>query len=93
LYYLDRKKLHTDILKRLNQLGKPQRYLEKRINLSCATLSRLLKEDSSLNFDTFFKLIDWLSEEPETYIKLKKIEKSCKKQIISQQFSHNKKGQ
>lgn len=77
MYYIDRKKLHTDILRRLNQLDKPQRYLEKRINLSRATLYRLLKEDANLDFTTFFKLINWLSEEPETYIKLKK-EKKCK---------------
>lgn len=75
MHYIDRNKLHTDILKRLNQLGKPQRYLEKRINLSRATLYRLLKEDANLDFTTFFKLIDWLSEEPETYIKLKKEKK------------------
>lgn len=75
MYYIDRKKLHTDILSRLNEIEKPQRYLEKRINLSRATLSRLLKKDSSINFDTFFKMIDWLSEEPETYIKLKKSKK------------------
>ena len=75
MYYIDRKKLHTDILRRLNEIEKPQRYLEKRINLSRATLSRLLKKDSSINFETFFKLIDWLSEEPETYIKLKKEKK------------------
>ena len=75
MYYLDRTKLHTDILKRLNEIEKPQRYLEKRINLSRATLSRLLKKDSTINFETFFKLIDWLSEEPETYIKLKKEKK------------------
>ena len=75
MYYIDRKKLHTDILKRLNEIEKPQRYLEKRINLSRATLSRLLKKDSTINFETFFKLIDWLSEEPETYIKIKKVKK------------------
>lgn len=58
--------------RRLNQLEKPQRYLEKRINISRATIYRLLKKDANLDFSTFFKLIDWLSEEPETYIKLKK---------------------
>lgn len=72
MYYIDRKKLHTDILKRLNEIGKSQRYLETRIKISRATISRLLKKDSSINFETFFKLIDWLSEEPETYIKIKK---------------------
>lgn len=73
MYYIDRKKLHTDILKRLNEIEKPQRYLEKRINISRATIYRLLKKDANLDFSTFFKLIDWLSEEPETYIKLKKM--------------------
>ena len=75
MYYIDRNKLHKDILKRLNELEKPQRYLEKRINLSRATLYRLLKKDANLDFTTFFKLIDWLSEEPDTYIKFKKSKK------------------
>lgn len=72
MYYIDRKKLHTNILKRLNQLEKPQRYLETRINLSRSTLHRLLKEDANLDFVTFFKLINWLGEEPKKYIKFKK---------------------
>jgi hypothetical protein len=72
MYYIDREKLHKDVLKRLNQLKKPQRYLETKINLSRATLHRLLKKDVNLDFNTFFKLINWLNEEPETYIKFKK---------------------
>lgn len=72
MYYLDRTKIHTDILKRLKELQKPQRYLEKRINLSRATLSRLLKKDADIEFSTFFKLINWLGENPEKYIKIKR---------------------
>jgi len=74
LYYLDRTKLHTDILKRLNELKRPQQYLENKLIISRATIFRLSK-DKEILFETFFKLIDWLGEEPEKYIKLKKQKK------------------
>ncbi len=71
MYYLDRTKLHKDILIKLKVLNRPQNYLKKKINLSRSTLWRLQDENHSIDINTLFRIINWLESEPVKYIKLK----------------------
>lgn len=67
MYELNVKKLHKDVIKRLNELNRPQRDLPEKINVSRATLWRLSKE-KDITIETFLKLINWLDYAPERYI-------------------------
>ena len=71
-YKLDSKKMHFDILKKLNTIKKPQRFLTEKINVSRATLCRMSK-GKKIDFDTFLILLNWLEESPEKYITEKNI--------------------
>jgi len=71
-YKLDSKKMHFDILKKLNTIKKPQRFLTEKINVSRATLYRMSK-GKKIDFDTFLILLNWLEESPEKYITEKNI--------------------
>jgi len=66
--YLDTKKIHFDILKRLNSIDKPQRYLADKLIISRATFWRL-SQGKEITTSTFFKLIEWLDKDLNYYIK------------------------
>lgn len=64
---LDTKKMHGDILRRLNSIGKPQRYLTEKLGISRATFWRL-SQGHELMVNTFLKLAEWLDEDINRYI-------------------------
>lgn len=66
--YLDSKLLHTDILKRLNAIKKPQRHLPQRLGVQRSTLYRL-SIGREITMGTFLKLLHWLDEDSNRYIK------------------------
>ena len=67
----DNKKLHIDILVRLNAIKKPQRHLHKtKINVSRSTLHRL-GTNKPITIETFLKLLQWLDYDANRYIKNK----------------------
>lgn len=68
MYQLDTKKLHTDILKKLNEINKPQRYLPNKIGVSRMVLWRI-QNNGEITMKTFLRLLDWLDKEPGRYIK------------------------
>lgn len=59
--------MHRDIIKRLNDIEKPQDYLAKKLSIGRSTIWRLShgKEISTTNF---FKLITWLDNGIGKYI-------------------------
>lgn len=64
---LNTKKMHKDILKRLNAINKPQRYLTDKLGVARSTFWRLgLGRDVTVN--TFLKLVQWLDEDVNRYI-------------------------
>jgi len=65
---LDTKKIHFDILKRLNSINKPQRHLTEKIGISRATFWRLSK-GHDITTSTFFILVEWLEKDINRYIK------------------------
>lgn len=64
---LDTVKMHSDILKRLNSIGRPQRYLTKKLGVSRATFWRL-SQGHELKVNTFLKLVEWLEKDINRYI-------------------------
>ena len=75
MYTIDTKKLHKDILKKLSYVKKPQRHLTEKLNVSRSTFWRL-SQGKTIEFETFFILIDWLYKEPNDYI-VKLTKKNC----------------
>ena len=71
---LDTKLMHSDILKRLNAIKKPQRYITDKIGISRSTFWRL-STGQDITIETFLTLINWLEKEPNRYIKETKNEK------------------
>ena len=71
---LDTKLMHSDILKRLNAINKPQRYITDKLGISRSTFWRL-STGQDITMETFLTLITWLEEEPNRYIKETKNEK------------------
>ena len=71
---LDTKLMHSDILKRLNAIKKPQKYLTDKLGISRATFWRL-STGNDITIQTFLKLVTWLEKEPTRYIKTKQNEK------------------
>lgn len=59
--------MHLDILKRLNSINKPQKYLTKKLGISRATFWRL-SQGHELKMNTFLKLVEWLEMPLERYI-------------------------
>lgn len=68
MYQINTKKLHTDILKKLNEINKPQRYLPNKIGVSRMVLWRI-QNNGEITMKTFLRLLDWLDKEPGRYIK------------------------
>lgn len=68
---LDTKKIHADILKRLNKIKKPQRHLTTKLGVSRATFWRL-SQGHELKVNTFLKLVNWLEKDVNDYLKIKK---------------------
>ena len=71
---LDTKLMHSDILKRLNAIKKPQRYITDKLGISRSTFWRL-STGQDITMETFLTLITWLEKEPNRYIKETKNEK------------------
>lgn len=65
---LDTNKMHHDILKRLNQLSRPQRYLTNKLGVSRSTFWRL-SQDKDITVKTFLTLVKWLDKPIDRYIK------------------------
>lgn len=64
---LDTKKMHSDIIRRLNSINKPQRYLTEKLGVSRATFWRL-SQGQELKVNTFLKLVEWLEQPVERYL-------------------------
>ena len=65
---LDTNKIHRHILKKLNRLNKPQKYLAEKLIISRVTFYRLsLGKD--ITVETLFKLVQWLDKDINSYIK------------------------
>ena len=71
---LDTKLMHSDILKRLNAIKKPQRKKKKKLGISRAIFWRISK-GMPVTMETFLTLINWLEKEPNRYVKETKNEK------------------
>lgn len=65
---LDTELMHTDILRRLNAIKKPQCYLAKKLNVARSTFWRLSK-GKDITVNTFLILTEWLDNDLERYIK------------------------
>lgn len=66
--YLDNRRMHTEVLRRLNAINKPQIYLCRRLNIGRSTLWRLGNGDC-ITVETFLKIVSWLDEDVSKYIK------------------------
>lgn len=66
--YLDTEALHSDILSRLNKLGKPQKYLNEKIGISRSVLFRLSK-GAKIDFESFLKITAWMDKDMNIYLK------------------------
>jgi predicted DNA-binding transcriptional regulator AlpA len=65
---LDTQKMHSDILKRLNAINKPQKHLTEKLGISRATFWRLSK-GHEMKVNTFLKLVEWLEQPVTRYLK------------------------
>jgi len=63
----DSKKMHSDILKKLYLVGKPQKYLTEKLNVSRSTFWRL-SQNKEVTMQSFLILINWLDKDPNKYI-------------------------
>ena len=64
---LDNDKLHRDILRRLNAIDKPQRYLTDKLGVSRSTMWRI-SIGCPITIETFFKLVEWLDKGLDYYV-------------------------
>ena len=69
--YLDSEQLHTDIIKKLNRIKKPQKYLKTKIKLSRSTLHRL-SIGKPITVYTLFLIVEWLDKDINKYIRKRK---------------------
>ena len=60
--------MHRDIVRRLNSINKPQSHLAKRLEIGRSTIWRLNK-GKEISTTNFFKIIAWLDNGIEKYIK------------------------
>lgn len=65
---LNTEKLFTDLTKKLNAIKQSQGYLTKRLNISRSTLWRV-SQNKEITVQTFLKLVSWLEEDVNRYIK------------------------
>lgn len=64
---LDYKKLHSDILVKLNRINQPQRVAFKKIGIARSILFRISNE-KQITLINFLILVDWLEKEANDYI-------------------------
>ena len=77
--YFDAKKMHSDILKRLNKINKSQRHLkETSIGVERSTLYRL-SQNKHITMETFLILVEWLDKDANYYIKKDKTDGTARK--------------
>lgn len=67
---LDTQKMHRDILKRLNEINKPQRYLYEKLGVARSTFYRL-SIGKDITTTTMFIILQWLDRPISRYIKYK----------------------
>lgn len=60
-------KMHSDILKRLNSIKKPQKHLTKKLGLARSTFWRL-SQGREITVTTFLILVEWLDKPIDRYI-------------------------
>lgn len=65
---LRHKMLHYDIRRRLNELDLSQREISESLQISRSTLHRI-KEGQIIEMDTFLKIVLWLGNDINAYIK------------------------
>jgi predicted DNA-binding protein (UPF0251 family) len=83
MYTLNIKKLHQDILVKLFQVEKTQEYLAEKLGFGRSVFWRLSKQ-KPITFETFFKFVEWLDENPETYFEKQKIKTIFKEPTVKQ---------
>ena len=66
--YLDNEALQQDIVGKLDRLKKPQAYFTERLGLSRSTFWRI-SQKKEITLSTFFKLVQWLDKDLDTYVK------------------------
>lgn len=64
----DKERMHRDILRRLNKIGKSQEYLADKLGMGRSTIWRLSK-NKEISTDNFLKIVEWLDEPIMKYIK------------------------
>jgi predicted DNA-binding transcriptional regulator AlpA len=74
---LNTKLMHSDILRRLNTIKKPQKHLTSKLGISRATFWRL-SAGKDITMQTFLTLVTWLEKEPTRYIKPKQNENTLR---------------
>jgi len=65
---LNHEKLHLDIVRKLNRINRPQKYLSKKLGVSRSTLWRI-NNKKEIKLTTFLKLVKWLEKDIKLYIK------------------------
>jgi hypothetical protein len=68
MYELNTDRLYKDTIKRLHEIKKSQDYLAAKLNCSRVVFWQLSKR-GAISFSNFFKLCDWLNEEPQKYFR------------------------
>lgn len=64
---LNNDRLYSHILRRLNAINKPQKYLTNKLGIARSTMWRLgCGKDITLG--TFFKLVEWLDKDLDYYV-------------------------
>jgi len=61
------RKMHTDIIKRLDSIKKPRYYLEKKLGISHTVFQRMNKQ-KHITMKTFIILLEWLDKDASEYI-------------------------
>lgn len=59
--------LHSRVLKKLNEINKPQKHLSEKLKISRVTLFRISK-NNEITIETFLKLVNWLDEDVNKFI-------------------------
>lgn len=67
-FELNTKRIHKDILQRLNELNKPQRFLTTEKVISRSTFNRL-GQGKDITMNSYLRIIYWLDKEAGYYIR------------------------
>lgn len=67
MHQLDTDRLYKDTMRKLHSIKKPQQYLANKMKCSRVVFWQLSTR-GTINFENFFKLCNWLDEDPKKYI-------------------------